>query len=423
MLGLQLRRGTSNKAQTGMMTKPLNIAICGYGTAAQAAALLLFERGHVISIFERSPVLAPVGAGFLLQPTGLAVLRSLGLAEQALACGSRIDCLHGQNERGRQVMNIRYADLGASLHGLGMQRGALFEILKTAYPDAAAIKTGIEIVRVDEVRGSLTDRAGNTYGAYDLILIADGAHSNLRSQFPHLVKRDQLYPWGALWCSVEDRIGFSRGVLEQRYRASSEMLGILPVGRLPGESKEINRVTVYWSVPRDQFAQFEQQPIAQWRDKVCALLPEAAAFVAQITEPQQLARATYRDVMMRASRVRRVQFIGDAVHAMSPQLGQGANMALLDAWTLAKCLQEDSKIDLALDRYHALRSSHIGIYQLISRWLTPLFQSHSRAGSRLRDLTFYPASRLPIARTSMLRTLSGLQKGFFGRYQGIDVEK
>ena len=406
-----------------MTRKPLNIAICGYGTAAQVAALLLGVQGHAISIFERSPVLAPVGAGFLLQPTGLAVLRSLGLAEQALACGARIDSLHGQNVHGRQVMNIRYADLGKNLHGVGMQRGALFEILKKAYPGVDSIKTGIEIVRIDEVRGTLTDRAGDTYGGYDLILVADGAHSSLRGQFPQLVKRDQLYPWGALWCSVEDRIGFTRGVLEQRYRASSEMLGILPVGRLPDESEDIKRVTLYWSVPRDQYAHFEQQPIEQWRDKVCALLPEARDFVEQITEPTQLARGTYRDVIMRASRVGRVQFIGDAVHAMSPQLGQGANMALLDAWTLAKCLQDEAKIGLALDRYHTLRSNHIGIYQLISRWLTPLFQSHSRAGSWLRDLTFYPASRLPIARTSMLRTLSGLQQGYFGLYRGIDVEK
>ena len=111
----------------------------------------------------------------------------------------------------------------------------------------------------------------------------------------------------------------------------------------------------------------------------------------------------------------------DAVHAMSPQLGQGANMALLDAWILAKCLQDDTNLDLALGRYHSLRASHVGIYQLISRWLTPLFQSHSRAGSLLRDWTFYPASRLPLARTSMLRTLSGLQEGYFGEYRGIDV--
>ena len=404
-----------------MATKPLSIAICGYGTAAQAAALLLRAQGHSISIFERSTVLAPAGAGFLLQPTGLAVLRALGLAGQALEYGARIDCLHGQNVQGRQVMNIRYADLGANLHGLGMQRGALFEILKNAYPDVAAIKTGVEIVHVDATRGTLTDNADNTHGPYDLVLVADGAHSRLRGQFPHLVKRDQLYPWGALWCSVEDRIGFSRGVLEQRYRGSAEMLGILPVGRLPADPANTKRVTLYWSVPRESFALFEQQPIEHWRDKVCALLPGAHEFVAQITAPAQLARGTYRDVVMRRAREGRVLFIGDASHAMSPQLGQGANMALLDAWTLAACLRNEASVDIALTKYSALRKSHVGIYQLISRWLTPMFQSHSRAGAWLRDTTFYPVSRLPIARTSMLRTLSGLQQGYFGVYDGIDV--
>lgn len=406
-----------------MKISPLSIAICGYGTAAQACALLLRAQGHAITIFERSPVLAPVGAGFLLQPTGLAVLRALGLADQALACGARIDRLHGQNVQGRQVMNIRYADLGLNLHGLGMQRGALFEILKNAYPDVAAIKTGVEIVRVDEKRGTLTDHAGNAHGPYDLILVADGAHSNLRGQFPHLVKRDQLYPWGALWCSVEDRIGFSRGILEQRYRASSEMLGILPVGRLPGDPADTRRVTLYWSVPRESFQHFEQQPIQQWRDKVCALLPDAHDFVVQVTESTQLARGTYRDVVLRCSREGLVQFIGDASHAMSPQLGQGANMALLDAWTLAACLQNEATLADALTKYGKLRSSHVGIYQLISRWLTPLFQSHSRSGAWLRDTTFYPVSRLPVARTSMLRTLSGLQQGYFGVYDGIDISK
>ena len=399
----------------------LSIVICGYGTAAQASALLLRAQGHAITIFERSPILAPVGAGFLLQPTGLAVLRALGLAGQALACGARIDCLHGQNVQGRQVMDIRYADLGANLHGVGMQRGALFEILKNAYPDVAAIETGVEIVRVDAQRGTLTDHAGNTHGPYDLVLVADGAHSTLRGQFPHLVKRDRLYPWGALWCSVEDRIGFTRGVLEQRYRGSSEMLRILPVGRLPGEAATVKRVTIYWSVPRENFAQFEQAPIQLWRDKICALLPEAEDFANQVTQPGELARGTYRDVVMHRTREGRVQFIGDACHAMSPQLGQGANMALLDAFTLAQCLQNEATLDIALAKYSRLRENHVGIYQFISRWLTPMFQSHSRAGAWLRDTTFYPASRLPVARTSMLRTLSGLQQGYFGLYDGIDV--
>ena len=54
--------------------KPLHIAIVGYGTAGQAAALLLARDGHRVEVFERAPEPGPVGAGFLLQPTGLQVL-------------------------------------------------------------------------------------------------------------------------------------------------------------------------------------------------------------------------------------------------------------------------------------------------------------------------------------------------------------
>ena len=54
--------------------KPLHIAIVGYGTAGQAAALLLARDGHRVEVFERAPEPGPVGAGFLLQTTGLQVL-------------------------------------------------------------------------------------------------------------------------------------------------------------------------------------------------------------------------------------------------------------------------------------------------------------------------------------------------------------
>ena len=59
--------------------KPLDIAIIGYGTAGQAASLYLQRAGHRIHNVEQAPALRPVGAGFLLQPTGLSVLDDLGL--------------------------------------------------------------------------------------------------------------------------------------------------------------------------------------------------------------------------------------------------------------------------------------------------------------------------------------------------------
>jgi 2-polyprenyl-6-methoxyphenol hydroxylase-like FAD-dependent oxidoreductase len=56
----------------------MRIAIVGYGTGGQAAAIFLARDGHDVEVFERSDVLKPVGAGFLLQPTGLSVLTALG---------------------------------------------------------------------------------------------------------------------------------------------------------------------------------------------------------------------------------------------------------------------------------------------------------------------------------------------------------
>ncbi|HZV38806.1 MAG TPA: NAD(P)-binding protein, partial [Pseudoxanthomonas sp.] len=61
------------------MNKPLDIAIVGYGTGGQAAALLLQRDGHRVRVFERVPDPGPVGAGFLLQPTGLQALWRMGL--------------------------------------------------------------------------------------------------------------------------------------------------------------------------------------------------------------------------------------------------------------------------------------------------------------------------------------------------------
>ncbi len=402
---------------------PLRVAICGYGTAGQAAALFLARQNHQVSIFEKSPDLAPVGAGFLLQPTGLAVLRELGLAEQAIACGARIDALHGLAADGTPVMNMRYRDLSPSLFGIGMQRGALFNILKAAYADADKVHTGVDVTAIDAGRGLLTDQAGNEHGPYDLIVVADGAHSKLRQLFPRLISRDRPYPWGAAWCLVDDVCGFSKGVLEQRYRGARNMLGMLPAGRLPEESADTRRVTVYWSLPTGRFEQWPTQDMHDWQSRTKELMPEATPLLEQVKHPEDMVCASYRDVVLRRWSAGRVVFMGDACHAMSPQLGQGANMALIDAWTLAQCLQAGKPMPEALRDYESLRKKHVGIYQLISRWLTPMFQSHARPAAWLRDRSFATLSGLPLLQKRMLLTLTGTQSGYFGEYRGLPLSR
>jgi 2-polyprenyl-6-methoxyphenol hydroxylase-like FAD-dependent oxidoreductase len=63
-------------------------------------------------------------------------------------------------------------------------------------------------------------------------------------------------------------------------------------------------------------------------------------------------------------------FIGDAAHRASPQLGQGANMALFDALALARALHQNP-LDDALPRYAQTRRWHVRLYQTLSAVFTP----------------------------------------------------
>jgi 2-polyprenyl-6-methoxyphenol hydroxylase-like FAD-dependent oxidoreductase len=88
--------------------------------------LLLHAQGHQVEVLEAVPDPVPVGAGILLQPTGMSVLSRLGLLDDVLAQGARIERLDGVTAGGRRVLDLSYADLAPGLFGLGLHRGALF---------------------------------------------------------------------------------------------------------------------------------------------------------------------------------------------------------------------------------------------------------------------------------------------------------
>jgi 2-polyprenyl-6-methoxyphenol hydroxylase-like FAD-dependent oxidoreductase len=391
----------------------LDIGIVGYGTAGQAAALFLSRAGHRPHVFERAPALGPVGAGILLQPTGLEVLAELDLLDQAIACGARVDRLVGHNLAGRRVMDMRYAQIDPQWFGLGLQRGALFELLRNAYAGADEIESGCEIIELDADDGTLRDVRGVRHGPFDLLVIADGAASRLRAGNGS-VRRDRAYPWGALWCLCADAPRRFDGELQQRYDRARRMAGVLPVGHLPGESAREDRVSFFWSLPQPVLQVWPTCDVGAWKEEVRDYWPQAAELLAHIERPDQVARASYRDAVLREPWRGRAVWIGDAAHAMSPQLGQGANLALMDALVLARTLERAADVRAALPAYARERRRHVYIYQLISRWLTPLFQSDHDWAAWLRDRAFGPLGRTPGARGEMLAVLSGIKRGWFG---------
>jgi 2-polyprenyl-6-methoxyphenol hydroxylase-like FAD-dependent oxidoreductase len=392
------------------MNRRLRIAIVGYGTGGQASALMLTRDGHEVDVFERAPLLGPVGAGFLLQPVGLLVLWELGLLDAALAYGAPVQRLYGQTSRGRPVMDIRYRELDARLFGLGMQRGALFAVLDQAWQQGRRIHVGCAIDRIDPMSGTLVDTAGRRHGAYDLIVVADGAASQLRSNVT-LAGLNRPYPWGAQWCLVERGDWPWSDELQQRYVGARRMIGMLPVGTRPDDP--VPRMSFFWSVPvRTLDAVPANGP--SWLEDVRRVWPQAADSLHATPLPGGLTAARYRDAVHRQWYRDRAVLLGDAAHAMSPQLGQGVNMALLDAWALRDALRAQRDVAGALAAYEHERRSHLSAYHFWSRWLTPVFQSEYDGIAVLRDALFHPLSRLPVGRGQMLRVLTGTRRGWLG---------
>lgn len=394
------------------MKERLRIAVIGYGTAGQALSILLSRDGHEVEIFERVPSPGPVGAGFLLQPSGLQVLWQMGLLDAVRAHAAPVHRLYGDTPCERTVMDMRYDGLDARLHGLGMQRGALFSLLDEARAGAGQLHAGVTIAAVDAAQGRLHDSEGRMHGPFDLVVAADGAASTLRGSIEGGTGLDRVYPWGALWCLLPAEDWPHLQELRQRYVAARKMIGLLPVGTRPGD--DTPRLSFFWSLPRADFERWQADGMTPWLDELHALWPQASARFAHLHDAGQLARAVYRDAVMTRWHCGRMVLAGDAAHAMSPQLGQGVNMALLDALALRDAVRAHGGGGAALQAYQAQRRAHVAVYQRWSRWLTPLFQSDRDAWAKARDVLLGPMGRLPGGRGHMLRVLSGTQHGWFG---------
>lgn len=392
---------------------PRHVAIVGYGTAGQACALALADAGFEVEVFERVPKPGPVGAGFLLQPTGLQALWRLGLLEAVRAHGAPVRRLHWANPRGRTVMDMRYADLDARLHGLGMQRGALFSLLHAAIGGRVQLHAGTDITVIDHDEGRVRDSEGCWHGPFDLVIVADGSASRLREGIS-TPRINAPYPWGALWCLLPADGWPHSDELSQRYLLARKMAGLLPVGTAPGDP--VPKLSFFWSLPADAFDAWRDAGPKAWRDELAGLWPEAHVQLDDGFDVACLARAAYRDAVLSGWWRGRTVLVGDAAHAMSPQLGQGVNMALLDAVALAESLALHASLDEALARFTTLRRRHLAAYHRWSRWLTPLFQSRHDTLARVRDAVFHPMGRLPGGRGHMLRVLTGTQQGWFGRH-------
>ncbi|MBV7407829.1 NAD(P)/FAD-dependent oxidoreductase [Maritimibacter sp. DP1N21-5] len=372
-----------------MTARPLWIGIAGAGIGGLATAALLARAGHSVEVHDRFDRPAPVGSGLVIQPVGRRVLQAIGVEAVALSQGQILSGLLGTSvETGGPVLVASYGQ-SADAKGLGIHRSVLFDLLLEAATGAGAV-----LVPSSEVVGQAGDKFALTHGQsrrYDLLIDATGAGSRL-SPLAH-----RILPFGAIWATVDWVSGtFPKDELTQKYHYADRMMGVLPIGGVNGARK----AALFWSLPRDGYDAWRHQGVAAWRDVARAHWPQAAPFADQITDPDQFTMARYAHGTLLNPVRENLVHIGDAAHRTSPQLGQGANMALLDAFALSQALAlHPHTLTDALRTYAWMRRVHVWGYQALSAAFTPQYQSESRALAHLRNRCLYPLSRVwPVPR-------------------------
>ncbi|MFG1945340.1 FAD-dependent oxidoreductase [Nonomuraea sp. NPDC048826] len=331
----------------------MRIVVAGAGLGGVAAAVGLHRAGHEVTLFERAPELREAGTGIAIMPNGLRALAALGLGEELRAY--EVAALSGglRDRRGRPLLvtDARQAQQEVGAVAV-VERAELHRALRAPLP-ARCVRTATPVERLDPGPAGVTVISGGAPVAEaDAVIAADGLGSGLRAQLfpghPGLRRTGRMDLRGML----PRPPGLSPELLACQLvdRRSGAMFGLFPVGA----------DRLYWftdsplpGVPPGP-AEARRQLLtltADWHPLVTALIeatPPADVHVDAIT---RLAAP------LPSFAAGRVALLGDAAHAMPPDLGQGASQAFEDAAALTRCLTGAEPADAArrLARYDAER--------------------------------------------------------------------
>jgi FAD-dependent urate hydroxylase len=360
------------------MAVPLKrVIVIGGGIGGLSTAIGLHRAGITVSVFERSPVFSVVGAGLTLWANAIKALRKLGIDEDSLG-GARFQTSEIRSSGGSR---LHYSDMKQLEKKLGapsiaIHRADLHRVLLAALPpDVLQSRKCVGFEQ--NTKGVTVFFSDNSVEQADLLIGADGIHSAVRKVlFPNVRLQ---YAGYTAWRGVVALRGAVQPDRTSETWGRGSRFGIVPIG---------NKQT-YWfataNVPSGRkmtAAEHKHELLARfenWHSPIGALIeatPAEDILNNDILDFDPLPRWTQG----------RVTLLGDAAHATTPNLGQGACQAIESSVSLSRALVEESSLPTALQRYENERRVRTAWVTTTSRRLGQVGQMDKPLLCMLRNL-------------------------------------
>ncbi|MBZ5877574.1 FAD-dependent urate hydroxylase HpxO [Chromohalobacter israelensis] len=353
----------------------LDVLVIGAGMGGLSAALAFQRQGHRVTVIERVEAIRPVGAAISLWPNGVKVMHRLGLGETIEQLSGNMTRMRYLTHTGEPLTDFSLAPLFDEVgqRACPIARAALQQTLFDAV-GAEHIQLGrrcLDYAQDDEGVTAHFEDGGRQRA--DLLVIADGTHSRLRSKLVgHPVERQYVgYVNWNVRVSADEAL--APAASWDQYVGDAKRVSLMPMGT-GGNAAGTQEYYCFFDVPlpvgtpndASRYRAELREHFAGWAAPVHALIERF--------DPDRMARVEIHDIPpLDSLTAPRVALLGDAAHGMAPDLGQGGCQAMEDAWVLARAVQdalEDgaapaAAIATALDHYDAARVDRVG--DIVSR--------------------------------------------------------